>query len=327
MDQVTHLISGLLQSNLFKKEGQERVYFKVCTVCALIPDIDLVARIWGREAYLIHHRGLSHSIFLSVFWALLTTLVLKPKGANLRDLRPVIWAGTLCVIGHLFLDLFTSYGTSLLAPFTYKRFALDALFIIDPVYTLTLIFAFVTSIIFKKKQKLITRLAIVFWLCYPILCLGTGQWIQKREELLSKTQTEDTIKNHVLPEFLTPFYWKLLKEDNTQVRLYSYSLITRSKTLILENKKVPLALKEFQGGEFLDFFFNRFLRFPFTKPYGSGGSSGFIVIDLRFFSTSPVVFKISWDYIPFALVIESAEDRSLKKYGFTRVSRASILQK
>src|SRR4029450_11156415 len=44
----------------------------------------------------------------------------------------------LTILSHPLLDLCTTYGTVLLAPFSYRRFAIDAIAIIDPAYSLAL---------------------------------------------------------------------------------------------------------------------------------------------------------------------------------------------
>ena len=48
-----------------------------------------------------------------------------------------VWAALLilAVLSHPLLDLFTSYGTQLFAPFSRHRYAIDAIAIIDPIYT------------------------------------------------------------------------------------------------------------------------------------------------------------------------------------------------
>ncbi len=60
---------------------------------------------------------------------------LAVEGGRLRD-----WIGlaVVALFTHPLLDVFTSYGTQLLAPFSRQRFALDAVGIIDPAYSLTL---------------------------------------------------------------------------------------------------------------------------------------------------------------------------------------------
>jgi hypothetical protein len=45
----------------------------------------------------------------------------------------------LAIFTHPLLDLFTTYGTQLLSPLSNHRFALDAVAIIDPIYTLMLV--------------------------------------------------------------------------------------------------------------------------------------------------------------------------------------------
>jgi inner membrane protein len=57
--------------------------------------------------------------------------------------RGWFWLVFLCLSTHGILDSFTVYGTQLLWPVTEHPFAVANLFIIDPLYTLPLLFAFV----------------------------------------------------------------------------------------------------------------------------------------------------------------------------------------
>lgn len=96
------------------------------------PDADLVLGFAGAETYLLWHRGLTHSIAgLLIFPPALAVLAHAafPRLAFRRALL-------LCEVGflaHVALDLLTSWGTLVLYPWSNHRFALDWLFIMDPV--------------------------------------------------------------------------------------------------------------------------------------------------------------------------------------------------
>jgi inner membrane protein len=51
----------------------------------------------------------------------------------------------LALFTHPLLDVFTTYGTQLLAPFSYRRFAIDAVAIVDPLYSAVLAAALVVG--------------------------------------------------------------------------------------------------------------------------------------------------------------------------------------
>jgi inner membrane protein len=100
-------------------------------VAANFADVDLVLGLVSTEAYLLWHRGLTHSLAgLAVFPPALAALAhgLAPRLSFRRALL-------LCEIGflsHVALDLPTSWGTLLLYPWSHDRLALDWVFIVDP---------------------------------------------------------------------------------------------------------------------------------------------------------------------------------------------------
>ena len=112
------------------------------------PDIDVLFSIGG-DFYdqLVTHRGITHSLFFApVFGPLLGWLVWRWRRHRYGD--DTQRAGALggwmvaCMVAlwsHPLLDALTPYGTQLLLPFTDARFAVFAMPIIDPLYTLVLI--------------------------------------------------------------------------------------------------------------------------------------------------------------------------------------------
>lgn len=108
-----------------------------------LPDLDILAYPWldpvGRLEW---HRGVSHSLWATVLGAFaLAPLV---RRVHRRASPPLefreAWVGVwLIFASHVLIDVFTVYGTQLLAPFSRHGFGLNNLFIIDPLYTLPLV--------------------------------------------------------------------------------------------------------------------------------------------------------------------------------------------
>lgn len=102
----------------------------------MAPDLDVVANASSPLGEWLWHRSFTHSLWFGpVVGPLVGYLLWKWKGGALGA-----WV-TLAVVAlltHPLLDLFTSYGTQLLHPFSSRRFALDAVAIIDPAYSLLL---------------------------------------------------------------------------------------------------------------------------------------------------------------------------------------------
>ena len=110
-----------------------------------LPDIDVLFSIGGDFVdQLVTHRGITHSLFFGpVMGPLLGWLIWrreKAKDPTVDERRRNMWilTITLALFSHPLLDTLTPYGTQLMLPFSDARFAIHAMPIIDPVYTLTL---------------------------------------------------------------------------------------------------------------------------------------------------------------------------------------------
>lgn len=115
---------------------------------AMTPDLDLLPAMIAGAGPLessLQHRGLTHSVLFSliagpaiggVLWLVHRRFA---EGVTRQDLAAWIGLAFLAFCTHGILDSFTSYGTQLLAPLSNARFALDAVGVIDPFYTLPLL--------------------------------------------------------------------------------------------------------------------------------------------------------------------------------------------
>src|SRR5262245_32374418 len=107
-------------------------------VGGMLPDVDVVMTAAGPMGEWLYHRGLTHALWVPpVAGALLGTAMARrarrtepERDAHAGQWR---WLFVLTLLSHPLLDFCTTYGTVLLAPFSYRRFAIDAIAIIDPV--------------------------------------------------------------------------------------------------------------------------------------------------------------------------------------------------
>ena len=107
-----------------------------------LPDIDVLFAIGGDYFdALVSHRGITHSLgFAPVVGPLLGWVVWRIEGSHDRvRLWRWVLALTAALFSHPLLDVVTPYGTQLLLPFSDARFAIDAMPIIDPAFTLILL--------------------------------------------------------------------------------------------------------------------------------------------------------------------------------------------
>jgi inner membrane protein len=126
-------------------------------VGGIIPDLDVFLATGESVAFWSVHRGITHSFFFGPVLAIGLAAISQrwsSRGANKSALRLVDWYvfWTLVLITHPMLDLMTTYGTQIFAPFSRHPFAFSAISIIDPVYTGLLLAGFVLAWVWRSDR-------------------------------------------------------------------------------------------------------------------------------------------------------------------------------
>jgi inner membrane protein len=168
MDPVTHVATGALIAQVLP--GPSRFWTTLAGVAfALLPDIDYFLIYTDRLAFIRDHRGFTHSLLALPLLALLGALLGRALGGP-RWFRPLLLLGLAVLASHLLLDLFTSYGTQILLPFSRKRLALDWLFIIDPYLTALLLAGFVAAVCSAAWGRQVGAFSLAVAGVYILLC-------------------------------------------------------------------------------------------------------------------------------------------------------------
>lgn len=302
MDFITHGASGLIGKSFLKRYYASTCYGWLFLIGALFPDIDNIAGFWGRGAYILYHRGLTHSFFFALIFSIVVAWILNILRYGYRCKFILSWISLLfgmCV--HIFMDLITSYGTQIFYPFSTHRYSLDWVFIIDPLFTIALIAFF----IWAKRHAKIGILAAVFLFFYPCLCGALRAVAEQSVERIVLQEIQDKkIQVHVIPEFGTPFFWKVIIEEPEKYRLYRLSIINNHlEHTNQEYNKTDELLKRYENtsSKALETF-TWFATFPFQLPVSTHNPNQKIVLgDLRFISTWDVLG--SQKRMPFSLVL------------------------
>jgi len=164
MDLVTHSLLGATigQAGFREKLGRPALVWG--SLGALIPDLDvIIGYITDPIANLKCHRGITHSLWFGPLVGMLLGYFIWRHYTKKRRLYKHPQGGRECLfswmllmslvlITHPLLDLFTGYGTQLLAPFSNQRYAINAVSVIDWRYTLPLLLAVLVGI-FKSNGR------------------------------------------------------------------------------------------------------------------------------------------------------------------------------
>jgi membrane-bound metal-dependent hydrolase YbcI (DUF457 family) len=139
MDNLTHSLFALtLARTPLGRAGRGATTALVLASNA--PDVDIVATVGGTLGYLEWHRGPTHGPFGVVLLGLAAAalvwfgrwIVDSRRAAEYRSFGSLAAVSIVGVLGHVLMDLPTSYGTRLLSPFLWRWYGFDLMPIIDP---------------------------------------------------------------------------------------------------------------------------------------------------------------------------------------------------
>jgi len=201
-------------------------------VGGLIPDLDVLAMTSQDPfAEFIYHRGFTHSLWFGplagplIGWAIWRFYRWRGRSAPGEPGEPAAlsaWMGlmALALLTHPLIDVFTSYGTQLLAPFSRARFALDAVAIVDFTYSGILVAGLVFGCLLHRRGKSPRATAMVA-LVLSWSYLGYGWWLNEEaetqiaQELVASGHPPDEVNSY--PTFVQPFLRRFVARSADRV--------------------------------------------------------------------------------------------------------------
>ena len=248
MDSLTQIVLGIAVAESCAGKELKNKTFLYGAILGSMPDLDILIGLFldPVNAVMIH-RGISHSLLLflllSPFLGLLISKIENKKITSLKATLMVFW----CLLTHVLLDMFTSWGTQILWPLE-KRFALKTIFVIDPLYTIPLLVTIIMTWRVKDaflRKKYITNGLIISSTYLALSCL-VKLYVLKQFE---KTLMKEGIKYSeiiVKPTAFNIILWNANIATENAYLLGDYSLFdsqTISFTKYLKNSDLELALK------------------------------------------------------------------------------------
>lgn len=234
MDSLTHVLFGatLAQTGFRQRLGRRAVAATIAITS--LPDLD-VAFGWasGRFAEWQHHRGFTHSLlFAPVAGPLIGWTIdrferwrarpLPGEAIDGERLRWWIWLSVIALLSHPVLDVFTSYGTQLLWPLTDARFAVDAVAIIDPVYSLIpLAFALIYGALRPDAAKRVGLKVFAFMAAYVMGAAVLNDQIEK----IARADFGRPAEIRAFPLLFQPYFRRVVAITPEAAHIGYYSLI------------------------------------------------------------------------------------------------------
>jgi inner membrane protein len=207
VDNLTHSLVGvaLAQAGLSRAS---RGATAALIIASNLPDIDVLFALGGSAAYLDHHRDLTHSIIGAPVLALVLAgaLFALVKGSRFLGLLTAALVG---VAGHVFLDLWTSYGTRVFSPFDHTFYTWDLVFIADPI-----IIAILLATVLVARPKRFGARAATVGLGIVLAYVGGRAVLHQRavDEALLRIPGGQVLRLAALPTPVDPFRWKIVAD-------------------------------------------------------------------------------------------------------------------
>ena len=216
MDTLTHALSGALLARAtapaIPRPGEltPRARMTVGFMSAVFPDCDIVLRLFGELTYIDLHRGVTHSIILLPAWALLLAWLFSRFSRQRYSWRAIYGTAALGIAIHIGGDLFTAYGTMMLAPFSHYRFAFPFSFIIDLYFTSIIVIG-LAGVMFIRQRRYPAVIALMVLGGY----VGFQGILHSRAIKAGETHAmthglETGAGVHAIPQPLSPFNWKII---------------------------------------------------------------------------------------------------------------------
>lgn len=229
MDNLTHTLSGLLTGRLAPASRLPiRTRYIVGALAANAPDLDILLAPFSSELYLLHHRGLTHSLLLLPFLAWLLSCGFSRLFRASGQWRDYYALTAIALLVHIIGDWITGYGTQLFAPLSNQPFSLGTTFILDPLITGMLLLGYLGSVWIKDSLRpaQIASVAVVAWIATQFYW---KQQALEAGEIYAASQGWTGVQVSAEPRPIAPFNWTVIVRDHeryhyTHLNLHAHSI-------------------------------------------------------------------------------------------------------
>lgn len=212
MDPLSQASFGASLSQSFANDKSKQFSaFLIGALAGMSPDMDVfIHSDQDPLLFLEYHRQFTHSLIFIPIGALLCAFVFYPFTKKKLSFIQVYLFSFLGYATHGLLDACTSYGTQLLWPFSNARIAWNTISIVDPFFTIPVVFLILFAVI--KKNNRYARLGFLYAVFF--LSLGVVQYQRAESAVieLAIQRGHHIERTHIKPSFANRYVWKLIYE-------------------------------------------------------------------------------------------------------------------
>ena len=236
MDTLSHIVLGACMGEalLGKKIGKKAMLWGA--LANNFPDVDVFfTPLFHPVDALFIHRGITHSflflILIAPLFAWLFSKWYKTSSTTFGDWTLFFF---LTFMAHPLLDSCTVYGTGVFEPLSHFRLQFTALFIVEPLYTLPLLIAFILLLILKRdsvKRKFWMKFGLISSTLYLSLAICNKIYIGK---IFSDSMTKQNIHftdYYTSPTPLNNILWNVVAKDSSGLWIGYYSHLDKTKDI------------------------------------------------------------------------------------------------
>jgi len=177
-------------------------------VAGTLPDLDVLFDAGDAISNMVGHRAHSHALFYLALFSPLLAWFISAVHRQTALFKRWWLAIALVLITHPLLDVLTIYGTRLGLPFTDTPFGVGSIFIIDPLYTLPLLFALILALVRQQWSTRAAACGLGLSSLYLIWSVSSQQWLNSLVE--TTLPAPDTGAVLVTPTPFNTLLWRVL---------------------------------------------------------------------------------------------------------------------
>ncbi len=228
MDPFSQAALGAVVARTVAPKDMAKGVILMGALAGAAPDIDVLFSINGDYFdRLVTHRGITHSLFFApvvgpllgyCIWVL-KRLQHGPDPPSRRELGWWMVIVSTALLSHPLLDWLTSYGTQLLLPFSDRRFAINAMPIIDPIYTFSLAIGLVLAARYRRGGHATTIAAAALVLTTAYLGYAWLQNVSAERYAAAQlsAQGQDEVEVTAFPSIFQVHYRRIVGRSDDEI--------------------------------------------------------------------------------------------------------------